>query len=182
MAEDGRHCRTSLKAPSWILRRPLAASSSATSSQTSVMCVFVLRKDSEWRYQLNKALSCWWPSQWRDSHPPPHISKAPCQPSIAHPPYAFPRSPHPPTTLPLPLSLSGAATNCTHKLLSPPPLTPTKSLPFSTLLSLDILFLHQICMPLIKLNYSWLPNIPCPDGCQHGNARLWTCNDTGPTL
>lgn len=80
------------------------------------------------------------------------------------------------------LSVSQAAGNWMHKLLSPPPLTPTKSFPFSTLLSWDILFLHQICIPLIKLNYSWLPNIPCPDGCQHRNAWLWTCNDTAPTL
>lgn len=80
----------------------------------------------------------------------------------------------------LSFSVSQAASNWTHKLLSPPPLTPTKSFPFSTLLSWNILFFHQICIPLIKLNYSWLPNIPCPDGCQHRNAWLWTCNDTAP--
>lgn len=47
VAVEGRVCcRTSLKAPSWILRRPLAASSSATSLQTSIMCLFELGKDS----------------------------------------------------------------------------------------------------------------------------------------
>lgn len=145
------------------------------------MCVFALRKDSEWRYQLNKALSYWWPSQWRDSHSLHTSVKL----RVNHPSLILPILSPAPLTLQrdsLSPSLSGAATNCTHKLLSPPPLTPSKSLPFSTLLSLDILFLHQICMPLIKLNYSWLPNIPCPDGCQHRNAWLWTCNDTGPTL
>lgn len=44
--EGGGRLRTSLKAPSWILKRPLAASSSATSLQTSVMCLFALGKDS----------------------------------------------------------------------------------------------------------------------------------------
>lgn len=55
--------------------------------------------------------------------------------------------------------------------------TPTKSFLFSTLLSLNILFLHQICIPLIKLNYFWLPNILCR-WLSTENTWLWTSNDT----
>lgn len=35
---------------------------------------------------------------------------------------------------------------------------------------------HQICIPLIKLNYSWLPNILCR-WLSTQNAWLWTSND-----
>lgn len=56
-------------------------------------------------------------------------------------------------------------------------LSPTKSFLFSTLLSLNILFLHQICIPLIKLNYFWLPNILCR-WLSTENTWLWTSNDT----
>lgn len=162
------------------------------------MCLFALRK-AQSGYQLNQALSVWWPSQWRDSPFPSthqlsfvstiHLSSSPPLPPLSLLPSlsALTHAPSLPLFPPsflcsLSLSVSQAAGNWMHKLLSPPPLTPTKSFPFSTLLSWDILFLHQICVPLIKLNYSWLPNIPCPDGCQHRNAWLWTCNDTAPTL
>lgn len=64
---------------------------------------------------------------------------------------------------------------CTNYILQP--FTPTKSFLFSTLLSLNILFLHQICIPLIKLNYFWLPNILCR-WLSTENAWLWTSNDT----
>lgn len=36
---------------------------------------------------------------------------------------------------------------------------------------------HQICIPLIKLNYSRLPNIRCR-WLSTQDARLWTSNDT----
>lgn len=36
---------------------------------------------------------------------------------------------------------------------------------------------HQICIPLIKLNYSRLPNIRCR-WLSTQDAWLWTCNDT----
>lgn len=64
---------------------------------------------------------------------------------------------------------------CTNYILQP--FTPTKSFLFSTLLSLNILFLHQICIPLIKLNYFWLPNILCR-WLSTENTWLWTSNDT----
>lgn len=49
-----------------ILKSPLMNIKKASGSQQlryrftkrPNVCVFVLRKDSEWRYQLNKALSC----------------------------------------------------------------------------------------------------------------------------
>lgn len=106
-------------------------------------------------HQLNHALSWWLFSLLRDStSPSPHRLG-----------FISPQTIH----------NSEQQNECTNYILQP--FTPTKSFLFSTLLSLNILFLHQICIPLIKLNYFWLPNILCR-WLSTENTWLWTSNDT----